>query len=313
VVTALRLHGDVLAVSALSAGLGALRPRSAPPRVVREAQAFMRLCAAACADPAGVDAAVVRAEVRTGCFACASGPQLAALLKLWRGALSAFLAGIPRGAALAAEVVNAIGSAAERERAQWENRRIDVVTVGASAGGLEPLAELVSRLGPEVPASVICIFHVSPRGPSVLPAILARRARVPVAAASDGAVPYLGHVYVAPPGHHLVVDGGRLRLADGPPVHFVKPSADVLFESAALAWGGHVASVVLSGSGSDGAAGTRAIHEHGGLTLVQDPREAEFSSMPEAAIATGYVERMLPVAEIVRTLRSAILQGRSAA
>jgi two-component system chemotaxis response regulator CheB len=281
--------------------------------VVREAQAFIRLCALACADGAGVDAAAIRAEVRTGCFACASGPELTAVLSLWRSTLAAFLAGLPRGAAIAAEVVDAIASAAERERARWEGQRIDVVTVGASAGGMEPLGELVSGLGQDLPASVVCIFHVSPRGPSVLPAILARRARVPVAAAADGAAPYLGHVYVAPPGYHLVVDGERLRLADGPPVHFVKPSADVLFESAALSWGGHVASVVLSGSGSDGAAGTRAIREHGGLTLVQDPREAEFSSMPEAAIAAGYVHRVLPVAEIVRTLRAAVLQGRGAA
>jgi two-component system chemotaxis response regulator CheB len=311
VAAVLRAHEDALALGALSAGLGALRPRSSPTRVLAEAREFVHLLAAR-AGKGGSHAAEVRGAVRTGCFACATAREVAGVVDLWGRALSAFLAGVP-GRSVVDGLLADVARTAERERSRWEPERIDVVTVGASAGGMEPLSRLVGALGADMPASVICIFHVSPRGPSVLPAILSRRSSLPVAAATDGAVPYLGHVYVAPPGHHLVAQGARLRLADGPPVHFVKPSADVLFESAAECWGPHAASVILSGSGSDGAAGTRAIHEHGGLTLVQDPGEAEFNSMPMAAIAAGYVDRVLPAAAIAPALRKAILGGRSAA
>src|SRR5205807_3722319 len=123
---------------------------------------------------------------------------------------------------------------------------------------------------------------------------------------------YLGHAYVAPPASHLVITDGRLDLVDGPPVHFVKPSADVLFESAALAFGPRLMSVVLSGSGVDGAAGTRAVHDHGGITLTQEPESVDFRGMPEAAIATGSVDYVGNLQRLGSIIERLVLEGKNA-
>lgn len=311
---AVRANVPLLAASAIAAGLARARPRTPPGRLAEEAASFARLLALALRDGRSrteLDAAI-RAEIRAGSLAAASPPDVAGVLDVWRRALPAVLVALPPADAhqgLAA--LDEIERRAARAAAQWEPRRIDVVAVGASAGGLEPLGALVSALGTGLPATVVCVFHLGPHGPSLLPSILSRRAHVPIAAAVDGAALYLGYAYVAPPGKHLVAGARALHLVEGPPVHFVKPSADVLFESAAEAFGTRLASVILSGSGADGATGTQAVHERGGLTLVQDPREAEFDRMPASAIATGQVDRVLPVQRLARSLRSTILNGRA--
>jgi two-component system chemotaxis response regulator CheB len=142
--------------------------------------------------------------------------------------------------------------------------------------------------------------------------VLARHIPISVSAAVDGGALHLGSAHVAPPGWHLVVAGGALRLLDAPPVRFVKPSADVLFGSAAAAFGRRLASVVLSGTGSDGAAGSGLVRKYGGTTFAQDPGEAEFGGMPAAAIATGDVQHVLPVSDLARVLGRAVLRGRTA-
>jgi two-component system chemotaxis response regulator CheB len=98
---------------------------------------------------------------------------------------------------------------------------------------------------------------------------------------------------------------------DDPPVRMLRPSVDVLFESAAVAFGRHLLSVVLTGTGSDGAAGTRAVHARGGVALVQSPDSAEFAGMPEAAIATGAADRVVSLARIGRALGVAAREGRT--
>jgi two-component system chemotaxis response regulator CheB len=310
---AVRANASLLAASAVVAGLACARPRTAPDRLAAEAASFVRLLGLALRHgtaPAKIDSAV-RAEVRAGALAAASPTDVAAVFEVWRRAVHAVLATL--AAAEAHRGVRALDDLerrAVRAAESWDRHRVDVVVVGASAGGLDPLATLLAALGSDLPATVICVFHVAPHGPGLLPSILARRARVPIAAASDGAALYLGWAYVAPPGRHLVAGPSGLRLVDGPPVHFVKPSVDVLFESAADAFGKRLASVVLSGSGADGAIGTQAVHERGGLTLAQDPGDSEFDRMPANAIATGQVDRVLPVKQIATALRSAILAGR---
>lgn len=305
----------LLAASAISAGLGQVRSRSSPERLTREALQFVRLVARALQHTRGSDfAAAVLAEVRAGAFACASAKEIERVIEIWRGALLASLSTLTRqdpGDQIA-DVLGRIRDRAVAESRRWDGERIDVVAIGASAGGLAGMSELLGRLDAWVPATLLLVLHVSPRGPSMVPAVLGRRAPIAVAAAVDGAALHLGQAFVAPPGHHLIVRDGVLRLADGPPVHFVKPSADVLFESAAEAFGPHLASVVLSGTGADGATGTRAVRDHGGMTFAEDPRTAEFGGMPEAAVVTGTVDLALPIHRLGEALRRVLILGRHA-
>ena len=121
--------------------------------------------------------------------------------------------------------------------------------------------------------------------PSILPDLLGRAGVLPAAFARDGDKIEVGHIYVAPPDHHMVLGFDSIRLNQGPKVHYTRPAADPLFISAAEAHGKRVMGVVPSGGNSDGAAGLRAIAEHGGTALVQDPKEAAMLYMPRAAIA----------------------------
>ena len=116
-----------------------------------------------------------------------------------------------------------------------------------------------------------------------------------------------GFAYVAPPNHHLLVDaGGILALSSTELVHFVRPSADLLFESVAGAYGPRAIACVLTGSGSDGAMGVSAVKSRGGTVIVQDPESAEFKGMPEAAVATGAVDFVLPLDEIGAVIRGLV-------
>ena len=159
-----------------------------------------------------------------------------------------------------------------------------VVAVAASAGGVEALSRLTAGLPAGFPAAVLVVLHVPPTGPSVLPDILGRAGRLRARHAEDGDRLEAGSITVAPPDRHLLLSDGRVRVVPGPRENTHRPSADVLFRSAAEAYGARSAGVVLSGTMDDGAAGLRAIGTVGGLTMVQDPGEAAFPGMPTAAI-----------------------------
>lgn len=174
---------------------------------------------------------------------------------------------------------------------------IGVVALAASAGGLDALGQVLSNLPGDLPVPVLAVQHLDPRHDSQLAAILGRRTALSVVVARDGEAPAPGTVYLAPPNHHLVVTPeGLLALSQSPAVHFVRPSADRLFESLAARAGVRVLAVVLSGSGRDGADGVRAVRGAGGAVIAQ--AGARFSGMPQAAAATGCVDRMLPLGEI---------------
>jgi two-component system, chemotaxis family, protein-glutamate methylesterase/glutaminase len=164
-----------------------------------------------------------------------------------------------------------------------QSTRRDIVVVGASAGGVEALTRLVSALPEDLPAAVFVVLHVGPHY-SVLPAVLGRRSRLPVAHAVDGEPVEPARVYVAPPDRHLLLEPGVVRVTSGPPQHGLRPAIDPLFRSAALAYRERVAAVVLSGALDDGSLGCRTIIEHGGTTLVQSPDDAAYPSMPRSAI-----------------------------
>ena len=191
----------------------------------------------------------------------------------------------------------------------------DAVLVAASAGGLSALTELLSELPADFAAAVAVVQHIEPHHRSMLAEILGRSCPLPVRQAGDGEHFDAGVVHVAPPDHHLLVNAdGSLSLTRTELVHFVRPSADLLFESAAASFGSRTIGVVLTGTGHDGALGVEAIKGRGGTVIAQDEATSEFFGMPGAAIETGAVDFVLPLDQIAEALSSLVAErnGRPA-
>src|SRR5436190_7735727 len=178
----------------------------------------------------------------------------------------------------------------------------DIVVMGASAGGVETLAELVSGLPEEFPAAIFVVLHLLPTAHSVLPEILDRSGTLPAAAAVDDEDIDRGRIYVAPPDRHLLLGPGRVSLTRGPRENGHRPAVDPLFRSAARAYRQRVIAVVLSGSLDDGTAGLRLVKRMGGTTVAQDPDDALYPSMPASAIANNSVDCVAPLAEMAGLL-----------
>jgi two-component system, chemotaxis family, protein-glutamate methylesterase/glutaminase len=180
--------------------------------------------------------------------------------------------------------------------------KYDVVAVGASAGGLNSLFQLLNPLPVAFSPSILVVLHLSPEHPSHLAEVLERKLQLNVRQASDGEPIIPGTVYVAPPKLHLLAEPARVRLLGSPAVHYSRPSIDLLFESVAANFGGHSVAIILSGTGRDGASGIRAVKTAGGITMAEDPNQAEFSAMPYAAVATGCVDIVLPLSQLAASL-----------
>jgi two-component system chemotaxis response regulator CheB len=173
-----------------------------------------------------------------------------------------------------------------------------VVTVAASAGGVEALSSFAASLPADFPAAVLIVLHVPPGGRSMLPRILTRAGRLPARHPADGEPLAAGVILVAPPDRHMTVSEDRVRLIAGARENGHRPAADVLMRSVAHSLGPRCAGVVLSGTMDDGAAGLSAVGAAGGLTLVQDPAEAAFPGMPRAAIENAGPQFIGPVATL---------------
>ena len=178
----------------------------------------------------------------------------------------------------------------------------DVVTIGGSSGGVEALARLVGGLPVDLPAAVLVVVHFPEGAPSALPRILSRSGPLEAVHPGDGDPVEKGHIYVAPPGLHLLLEDGRVRLTRGPKENGHRPALDPLFRTAALEYGPRAVGVVLTGSLDDGTAGLAAIKARGGVAVVQDPDDALFRSMPESALRHVDVDYCLPVGEMATLL-----------
>lgn len=190
------------------------------------------------------------------------------------------------------------------------NTAYDVVAMAASAGGLEALIRILSPLPSEFPAAILVLLHLDPNRHSLLASILSRRTQLSVCQATEGATLRAGSVYVAPPDRHLLVEpDGTLSLTRTSRVHFVRPSANPLFESIAASFGARALAVVLTGTGSDGAEGVKAVKDAGGIVIVQDAASCAHCGMPEAAIQTGAVDYIVPLDQIAATLETLVAPG----
>jgi two-component system chemotaxis response regulator CheB len=198
-------------------------------------------------------------------------------------------------------------------RPPFPGTAFDVVALAASAGGIEALSRVLGALPADFPAALVVVQHVVSHHKSRLAEILARRTPLRVQQAETGDRLAPGTVFIAPPDRHLLVGPeGTLTLASTAKVRFGRPSGDVLFGSVAVCGKDRAAAVVLSGGGANGAAGVRLVKELGGVVIAQDRATARYFDMPQAAIATGCVDLVLPLPEIAPTLVRLVREGRTA-
>ncbi len=197
-----------------------------------------------------------------------------------------------------------MSSQAPRRIAGKRRPPVEAVVIGTSAGGLAALSVLVAGLEATFRLPLLVVQHIPSGVPTQLAEIFQRKTGLHVKEADEKETVRGGTLYFAAPGYHLLVEqDASLSLSQDDSVHFSRPSIDVLFESAADAWGERVAGILLTGANEDGAAGLEAIHRAGGLTIVQDPDEAEVDSMPRAALQRFAPDYILPLRDIHRLLR----------
>src|SRR5262245_48278068 len=182
------------------------------------------------------------------------------------------------------------------------------VGIGASAGGLTALDRLFSKLPADIKAPIFVVLHIGDR-PSEFPYLLARHSAMPCRYAHDGERVQPGHIYIAPPDCHMIVEQDHVRLTRGPRENWARPSIDVLFRSLAWEYGDCAIGVILTGGLHDGTAGLYEIKRHGGVALVQDPSDAEMPSMPQSALDNVKVDHRLPLEKISSCLAE-IANGR---
>jgi two-component system, chemotaxis family, protein-glutamate methylesterase/glutaminase len=174
----------------------------------------------------------------------------------------------------------------------------DIIVIGSSAGGIDALKRLCAQLPASLPAAVFIAQHLSPTTRSILPQILARMGPLPALSPEDGAPIEHGKIYVAAPDRHMLIRHGRILMRRGPHENRTRPSANALFRSAAIAYGGRVIGIVLTGLLDDGTEGLISIKAAGGTSIAQDPDDAEWSSMPKSALLRDHVDHCVPLTEL---------------
>ncbi|MEO7557763.1 MAG: chemotaxis protein CheB [Gammaproteobacteria bacterium] len=186
--------------------------------------------------------------------------------------------------------------------------RHDIIVIGCSAGGVEPLIELVRDLPADLPAAIFITHHFPATSVSILPAILSRAGPLPAYHPNDGEPVVNGHIYVARPYFHLLVQAEGIAVTRGPKENGHRLAIDPLFRTAARTHGSRVIAVLLSGMLDDGTAGMIQVKKQGGVTIVQDPGEALFAQMPQSAITNADIDYVRPIAGIASLLIDLVSQ-----
>ncbi|ACK68898.1 CheB methylesterase [Gloeothece citriformis PCC 7424] len=192
----------------------------------------------------------------------------------------------------------------------FPDTQFDIIAMAASAGGLKALSEVLSHLPSNFPAAIVIVQHLDPSSRSFMSQILTRRTTLEVKQAEEGDTLEPGSIYIAPPNYHVLVNSnGTLSLTQSKLVHFVRPSADLLFDSVAKSYKNRAIAVILSGTGKDGSVGIKTIQEMEGVVIVQDEKTSEYFGMPDAAIKTGKVDYIVPLDEIASLLLTLVTEN----
>ena len=196
--------------------------------------------------------------------------------------------------------------------ARTDTADIRAVAIGASAGGVQALSELLPALSAESRAALFVVLHLPRDKPSLLVDVFSKKCEIKVREAEDKEPVMPGTVYFAPPNYHLLVDEGpQLALSADDLVNHSRPSIDVLFDSAAQVYGEHLLGIILSGANEDGAEGLAAVHDAGGLTVVQEPQTAQSSVMILSALERQPADLVLDLAGIAELLKKLCPGGPS--
>jgi two-component system, chemotaxis family, protein-glutamate methylesterase/glutaminase len=178
----------------------------------------------------------------------------------------------------------------------------DIIVIGASAGGVYALKEFVSTLPADFKATVFVVLHVSPHSPSYLPDIMNHAGPLKAVHPKDGEPIQRGHIYVAPPDHHMLVEYDQVIVKKGPKENRFRPSIDALFRSAAYSYGSRVIGVVLTGLLDDGTSGMWSVKRLGGTGIIQKPDDAQYPSMPDNVLQHVDVDYQVPIADLTPLL-----------
>ena len=181
-------------------------------------------------------------------------------------------------------------------------RSFPIVGIGASAGGLDAFRAFLNALPPDTGMAFVLVQHLDPIHVSLMAGLLSGHTAMPVMQAAEGVSIEPNRVYLIPPGVSLAVAGGKLHLTELTERHGARTAFDVFLRSLAEDCGERAIAIVLSGTGSDGSEGVKAVKSKGGFVIVQEPSEAAFDGMPKSAIQTGQADRILPVAEMPAAL-----------
>jgi two-component system, chemotaxis family, protein-glutamate methylesterase/glutaminase len=188
--------------------------------------------------------------------------------------------------------------------------RYNAVVIGASSGGIDAIINILMSLKEGFPVPIVIVQHLSPKSDGYIIEYLNKLSRINVKEAEEKEGILQGNVYIAPPNYHLLIERDRtLSLTVEPKVNYSRPAIDVLFESAADAYNNKLIGIILTGANSDGSKGLKRIKELGGITIVQDPKNAEVDTMPMAAIDVTEVDYILPLNEIGNKLVELIGDG----
>ena len=189
-------------------------------------------------------------------------------------------------------------ASSEQARQSPATARYDLIVVGCSLGGMQALQIILGGLPEDFCIPIAVVQHRHRTSNENLPTFFRRSSDMPVVDVQDKQFIKPGTIYLAPANYHLLVEKGQFNLSVDDAVHHSRPSVDVLFESAADAYGPRVVGIVLTGSNADGVRGAQQIKRRGGLVVVQDPKTAEASQMPQAVIDAGAVDQILRLEEI---------------